>query len=351
MQQFLGLTNFFSKFILGYCNLAAPMTELTKKKVDWCWSTDCDKAFQELSTAPVLAIPDPAAPFELSTDSCSYGIGAVLMQNSRPVAFYSRKMTDPERNYVNHEQELLAAILALKVFRCYLLGNHFTLITDNKPNTYLDSQPTLSRRQARWSEHLQRFHFSWVHKPGKFNVADPLSRNPSFRTLSVVLAVAIRRQTQSRRPAADTVTDTVTPTVDTAAETVTDTVIPTADTAANAAPAAKRRKRSDSTAEPANTEQDDVTTVTDADVDADAADTADIVSRISEAYAADPVFADGDHTKRWMFTDNLWWDHDQIVVPKDQEVKRMILREFHDSPYAGHLGTRKTVKNILRYLA
>ena len=153
IQQFLGLTNFFRKFILGYCNLAAPMTELTKKNVDWLWSNDCDKAFQELksklSTAPVLAIPDPAAPFELISDSCGFGIGAVLMQNNRPVAFYSRKMTDPERSYANHEQELLAAIVALKVFRCYLLGNHLTLITDNKPNTYLDSQPTLSRRQAR----------------------------------------------------------------------------------------------------------------------------------------------------------------------------------------------------------
>ena len=191
VQQFLGLTNFFRKFILGYSNLTAPMTELTKKNVNWFWSTACDKAFQELksklSTAPVLAIPDPAAPFELITDSCGFGIGAVLMQNNKPVAFYSRKMTDPERNYVNHEQELLAAIVALKVFRCYLLGNHFTLITDNKPNTYLDSQPTLSRRQARWSEYLQRFHFSWVHKPGKFNVADPLSRNPSFRLLYLLL--------------------------------------------------------------------------------------------------------------------------------------------------------------------
>ena len=76
----------------------------------------------------MLAIPGPAAPFELITDSCGYAIGAVLMQNNRPVAVYSRKMTDhdPERNYVNHEQELLAVIVALKVFRCYLLGNHFT---------------------------------------------------------------------------------------------------------------------------------------------------------------------------------------------------------------------------------
>ena len=65
------------------------------------------------------------------------------MQPDKPVAFYSRKMTDPERNYVNHEQELLAAISALKIIRCYLLGSHFNLITDNKPNTYLDTQPTL----------------------------------------------------------------------------------------------------------------------------------------------------------------------------------------------------------------
>lgn len=63
---------------------------------------------------------------------------------------------------------------------CLLLGSEFNLVTVNKPDTYLDSQPCLSRRQARWSEYLLRFHFNWMHKPGKFNVADPLSRNPSF---------------------------------------------------------------------------------------------------------------------------------------------------------------------------
>ena len=70
--------------MLGYSNLAAPMSELTKKKMDWFWSTECDKAFQELklklSTAPLLAIPDPAAPLELINDSCGFGIGAVLQQ-------------------------------------------------------------------------------------------------------------------------------------------------------------------------------------------------------------------------------------------------------------------------------
>ena len=152
VQQFLGLTDFFRKFILGYAELVSPLTELTKKTKTWSWYSECEQAFlklkEALPAAPVLAVPDVAAPCKLITDSCGYGIGAVLLQNSRPVAFYSRKMIAPEMHYVNYEQELLAAIVALKVFRCYLLGNHFNLITDNKPNTYLDTQPTLSRRQA-----------------------------------------------------------------------------------------------------------------------------------------------------------------------------------------------------------
>ena len=104
----------------------------------------------------MLAIPDVATCFELIPDSFTYGIGAVLLQNSRAVAWYSNLMTAPE---MKDEQELLAAIAALKVCRCYLLGNHFNLMTDNKPNTYLDTPPTLSWRTCHWSEYLQRFHF------------------------------------------------------------------------------------------------------------------------------------------------------------------------------------------------
>ncbi|KAL3133598.1 hypothetical protein ABBQ32_14219 [Trebouxia sp. C0010 RCD-2024] len=103
VQQFLGLTNFFRKFILGHAKLVAPIIELTKKTVEWNWSAECKQAFEKLKLAlvgaPVLAIPDPTAPFDLITDSCGYGIGAVLMQHDKPVAFYSRKMTDAERNY------------------------------------------------------------------------------------------------------------------------------------------------------------------------------------------------------------------------------------------------------------
>ena len=82
------------------------------------------------------------------------------------------------------------------VFRCYLLsGKQFNLVTDNMPNTFLQ---TLSRRQARWSEYLQRFNFNWVHRAGRHNVADPLSRNPNFQHLNALLAVSTRGSTGKR---------------------------------------------------------------------------------------------------------------------------------------------------------
>ncbi len=123
VQQFLGLTNFFRKCILGYADLAAPMVELTKKDAAWSWANQRELSFQQLklalTEAPVLAIPDPAAPFELITDSSGYGLGAVLMQHNRPMAFYSRRMTAAERNYVNHEQGLLAAIIVSLLSRYF----------------------------------------------------------------------------------------------------------------------------------------------------------------------------------------------------------------------------------------
>jgi hypothetical protein len=161
VQQFRGLTNFFRRYVQGYSQLTAPLTDLTRKHVPFVWDRLCAGAFDglktALSTAPVLALPDPKLPYELVTDSCGYGVGAVLMQEEKPVAYYSQKMNQAERNYVNHEQELLAVIAALKVFRCYLQSAHFTLVTDNMPNTHLATQPTLFRRQARWSEYLQRY--------------------------------------------------------------------------------------------------------------------------------------------------------------------------------------------------
>ena len=207
VQQFLGLTNLFIEFIQGYANMTKPLTDLTRKNVPFDWTSSSFKALKRaLTSAPVLALPDPAMPFELVCDASGYGIGAVLFQQGQPLAYYSRKMSAAERNYVVTEQELLATVEAMRVFRCYLLsGQQFTLVTDNQPNTFLQTQPHLSRRQARWSEYLQRFNFCWVHRPGRHNVADPLSRNPDFKSLNALIAVATRssanRHSSSSSPA------------------------------------------------------------------------------------------------------------------------------------------------------
>ena len=140
---------------------------------------------EALVNAPVLALPNfspPYAPFDVICDASGFGIGAVLMQGSRPIAFEGRKMTPPETRYTVGEQELLAVHHALVVWRCYLEVTNcpVNVITDHAPNTWLASQPTLSRRQARWSEYFQRFKLTWQYRPGRNNVADPLSRSPAF---------------------------------------------------------------------------------------------------------------------------------------------------------------------------
>ena len=123
--QFLGLINFFIMFIQGYANLTKPLTDLSKKNVPFDWTSSRDSTFKalkhSLTSAPVLAFPDPDKPFELVCDASGFGLGAVLLQEGRPLGYYSRKMTAAEHNYVVTEQELLATIEALRVFRCYLL--------------------------------------------------------------------------------------------------------------------------------------------------------------------------------------------------------------------------------------
>jgi hypothetical protein len=163
---------------------------LTKKEVPngpWPWSAACQASFEGLKealcSAPVLALPDYTKPFEIISDASVHGIGAVLLQDNHPVAYLSKKFTSAEYNYDTGEQELLGVVHALKAFRCYVEGNEFKLITDHQPLTYLNDQPRLSRKHARWYEFLQTFKFTWEHRKGRDNVADPLSRIPGVETL------------------------------------------------------------------------------------------------------------------------------------------------------------------------
>jgi hypothetical protein len=183
VRSFLGLATYFRKFVQGFSKLACPLHDLTKKEIKWnaeTWSAKCQASFDGLKTAltnaPTLAMPDFTKPFEIIADASITGLGAVLLQEGHPICFESRRLIPAEVNYTTTKQELLAVMHALEAWRCYVEGVTFNIVSDHHPLTYLMTQPSLSRRQARWLELLQRYNFSWEYRPGRNNVADPLGR-------------------------------------------------------------------------------------------------------------------------------------------------------------------------------
>ncbi|KAA8495185.1 Transposon Ty3-I Gag-Pol polyprotein [Porphyridium purpureum] len=192
LRSFLGMTNWFRRFVKGYSTVVAPLTQLlqnVKSKTQMIeLNTQAKEAFRSiichLSEAPVLALPDPEKPFEVYTDRSEVAVGGWLAQENRPVAFTSRKLLDRETRYSSYEGELLAVIHCLKEFRCYLYGAKFTLHTDHEALKHLLTQKELNSRQARWTDFLAEFDITIDYVKGKSNVvADALSRRPHLGTL------------------------------------------------------------------------------------------------------------------------------------------------------------------------
>ncbi|WVZ76278.1 LOW QUALITY PROTEIN: hypothetical protein U9M48_024265 [Paspalum notatum var. saurae] len=174
IRSFLGLAGYYRRFIKDFSKTAKPMTSLTKKNAKYTWSPNCEEAFQSLkrslTTAPVLAQPDVTKPFDVYCDASGNGLGCVLMQEGRVVAY-----TSP--NYPTHDLELAAVVHALKIWRHYLLGNTCHIYTDHKSLKYILKQPELNMRQRRWLELIKDYDMEIHYHPGKANVvADALSR-------------------------------------------------------------------------------------------------------------------------------------------------------------------------------
>ncbi|XP_038979221.1 uncharacterized protein LOC120109561 [Phoenix dactylifera] len=181
LRSFLGLANYYRRFVRGYSQIACPLTDLLKKGHKWLWTDECSAAFKSLKEAiasePVLRLPDFSKSFEVHMDASNLALGGVLIQDGHPVAFESRKFNDTERRYTVHEKEMTAVIHCLDKWRHYLLGVPFMVVTDNVANTYFQTQKKLTPKQARWQEYMAEFDFEWVHRPGRQNlVADALSR-------------------------------------------------------------------------------------------------------------------------------------------------------------------------------
>jgi hypothetical protein len=223
--SFLGLANYFRRFIEHCARIAAPLTALLRgsEKADrqgrvmqqgklkpdqearlaaafeHGWTPACDEAFGQLKAAlvqaPVLVLPDFEKPFTLVCDACDVAIGGILLQDSRPAAYYSRKLNGPEVRYSASDREMLGVIAGLREWRCYLEGRPFVIETDHQPNTYLDALPPSAhslKRRARWLVESGGYDYVWKYRPGATNIADPISRAPQH-----MRACAVKRASQA----------------------------------------------------------------------------------------------------------------------------------------------------------
>ena len=193
LRAYLGLFNFYRRFISNASTLLAPLNQLLKNSTNWSWGKDQETAFKASKDALVnskaLCHFDPAKPIVVVADSSAYGIGAVLCHEldgiEYPITFVSRTLTSAEKNYSQLEKEALALVYALKQFHYYLWGQlNFTLVTDHKPLLGLFSEskaipPLASGRIQRWALILQAYSYTLKHRSGAIlGTADALSRLP-----------------------------------------------------------------------------------------------------------------------------------------------------------------------------
>ena len=203
VQRFLGLANYYRRFIKSFATIAKPLHRLTEKGVAFSWTPECENSFNllktQLTSAPTLTLPDWSRPFILDTDASDTGIGAVLswLQEDGSecvVAYASRVLSKQERNYCVTRRELLAVVSFLQHFKQYLFGKPFTIRTDHSALTWLQNFKHLEGQLARWLKQLQEFEFTIVHRPGKMHRnADAMSRRhcckdcPDTHTIAIIV--------------------------------------------------------------------------------------------------------------------------------------------------------------------
>ncbi|GJS29115.1 putative reverse transcriptase domain-containing protein [Tanacetum coccineum] len=215
IRQFLGLAGYYRRFIEGFSKIAKPMTKLTQKKVKFVWGDKQEAAFQllkqKLCSAPILALPEGSEDFIAYCDASKKGLGVVLMQREKVIAYASRQLKIHEKNYTTHDLELGAVVFALKIWRHYLYGTKCTVFTDHKSLQHILDQKELNMRQRRWLELLSDYDCDIRYHPGKANVvADALSRKerePPLRVRALVMTIGLdlpkqilNAQTEARKP-------------------------------------------------------------------------------------------------------------------------------------------------------
>ncbi|KAL0294537.1 UNVERIFIED_CONTAM: Transposon Ty3-G Gag-Pol polyprotein [Sesamum calycinum] len=191
VRSFLGLAGYYRRFVKDFSVVAKPLTNLLKKNAPFNWNDKCAQSFEELkkrlTSAPILALPSGDGGYVVYTDASRQGLGCVLMQHGKVIAYASRQLRPDEINYPTHDLELAAIVHALKIWRHYLYGETFQIFTDNKSLKYIPTQKELNLRQRRWIELLKDYDCTIDYHPGKANiVADALSRKTVDHLASMI---------------------------------------------------------------------------------------------------------------------------------------------------------------------
>lgn len=298
LQSFIQTCSWFRKFVPKFSEIARPLTNLLKKNSVFVFGPKELSAYEllkdKLTSAPVLVQADQTKPYILRTDASDYAIGAALLQGEgneeRPIEYSSRLLNSSEKNYSVTEREALAIVWSTEKFRTYLEGSEVTIITDHQPLKWLFSIKTPSGRLARWALKLQGLNMKIIYTQGKANfLADMLSRPFTFQpTTKDVCLISVEMPKYT---------------------------------------------------------YEDIRIKQMADKD---------ILKIIEAFEKnDPI-----ERTRWAergyllqngvlyrFNPDMDTDDPQLVIPESERAE--IMKQYHDSPTAGHYGVERTLQKIL----
>jgi len=332
LKSFLGLAGYYRKFIKNFATKAHALTMLTRKNVPWRWTQEEEDAFQFLKKClinpPILRYPDFSREFLIHTDASGYGVGSVLSQMHKEdkeekevvIAYASRHLNDVEKNWSTIEKEAYAIVHAVKQFYPYLYGRRFQVLSDHKPLRELLRKKETSAKLARWALCLQDYDIAIVCRAGKVNQnADCLSRIPETDGATTT------------QPEVTPVINALT-NVKFAEEQEKDKYCKGARTKYEEEKRIKEELLNDIEIEMKNFKKNNKNKESPRDGD--------------EGYLSENDNIDDDEEIIELDNGLLGTTAGRILVP--ESLKEKILKRFHDSPYAGHLGIKKTAARIQR---
>ena len=354
VRSFLGLCSFYRKFIRWFSEIAAPLTDLTKKDQKFVWNDDADKAFNRLKTAmvtaPVLQLPDFDREFTVTTDASEVSVGAILQQNFgnglQPVCYESRKLNPAETRYSAYERELLGITWAVGKWRHYLASRHFVIQTDHDSLKNLPNQPSVNRRVWKWVQVLQGYDCDIVHIPGKDNPADFLTRR-SVKEMRSMVDVRAQEESLVQRlqlAAGDDKEDAIQRKLNEIFKksNLGDAVV--------AAQLGQRMPKLFMTSTRVSLEEN----LKDSIKNGYTTDSrwTEILDQLEKAESKTTQIGNRDYRLNHGLIEIKSKDTEdkrqpwRLVVPDVEDARRTIMEEVHSVPYAGHLGYHKTLKKL-----